>query len=125
MVLSFRPAVHQPQTIRTVQGGRNHRHEVNAHVGVLSIFARALNLFLTGQSETRSRQDEQIGVLLVLSNIAKDLVDDTSGATAIEYGLILALIAIAIIVAVQNVASTTITMWNTVTNRSVSAMSGA
>lgn len=61
----------------------------------------------------------------MLSNIAKDLVDDTSGATAIEYGLILALIAIAIIVAVQNVASTTITMWNTVTNRSVSAMSGA
>jgi len=60
-----------------------------------------------------------------LSNIAKDLVDDTSGATAIEYGLILALIAIAIIASVQNVADTTIAMWNMVTNRSVSAMSGA
>lgn len=61
----------------------------------------------------------------MLSNIVKDLVDDTSGATAIEYGLILALIAIAIIASVQNVASTTVTMWNMVTNRSVSAMSGA
>lgn len=61
----------------------------------------------------------------VLSNIAKELVDDTSGATAIEYGLILALIAIAIIAAVQNVAGTTIAMWNNVSTRSSSAMSGA
>jgi pilus assembly protein Flp/PilA len=61
----------------------------------------------------------------VLSNIAKELVDDTSGATAIEYGLILALIAIAIIAAVQNVAGTTIAMWNNVSTRSSSAMNGA
>ena len=60
-----------------------------------------------------------------MSNIAKELVDDTSGATAIEYGLILALIAIAIVASVQNVAGTTVAMWNMVTNRSVSAMSGA
>jgi pilus assembly protein Flp/PilA len=66
-----------------------------------------------------------VGVHPVLSNIAKELVDDTSGATAIEYGLILALIAIAIIASIQNVAGTTVAMWNMVTNRSVSAMSGA
>jgi pilus assembly protein Flp/PilA len=66
-----------------------------------------------------------MGVHPVLPNIAKELVDDTCGATAIEYGLILALIAIAIIVAVQNVATTTVTMWNNVSDRSVSAMSGA
>jgi pilus assembly protein Flp/PilA len=66
-----------------------------------------------------------MGVHPVLSNIAKELVDDTSGATAIEYGLILALIAIAIIAAVQNVAGTTITMWNNVSTRSSSAMNGA
>ncbi len=36
------------------------------------------------------------------------------GATAIEYGLILALIALAIISAVTNVANKTITMWNNV-----------
>lgn len=61
----------------------------------------------------------------MLSNIAKDLVDDTSGATAIEYGLVVALIAVAIIAAVQNVAGTTIGVWTNVTNKSVSAMSGA
>ena len=36
------------------------------------------------------------------------------GATAIEYGLILALIALAIISAVTNVANKTITMWDNV-----------
>jgi pilus assembly protein Flp/PilA len=36
------------------------------------------------------------------------------GATALEYGLILALIALAIISAVTNVANKTITMWNNV-----------
>ncbi len=61
----------------------------------------------------------------MLSNITKDLVDDTSGATAIEYGLILALIAITMIVALQSVADTTITMWGNVQSKSVSAMSGA
>ncbi|MFM7350607.1 MAG: Flp family type IVb pilin [Erythrobacter sp.] len=61
----------------------------------------------------------------MLSNIAKDLFDDTSGATAIEYGLVVALIAVAIIAAVQNVAGTTIGVWTNVTNKSVSAMSGA
>ncbi len=58
----------------------------------------------------------------MLSNITKDLVDDTSGATAIEYGLILALIAIAMIVTLQSLADTTVSMWNMVRSRSVSAM---
>jgi pilus assembly protein Flp/PilA len=38
------------------------------------------------------------------------------GATAIEYGLIAALIAIAMIAAFQNVAGTTTGMWNNVSN---------
>lgn len=41
------------------------------------------------------------------------------GATAIEYGLIVALIAIAIIVSVNNVADTTGNMWNHVSNEVV------
>lgn len=61
----------------------------------------------------------------MLSNITKDLVDDTSGATAIEYGLILALIAMAMIFALQSTASTTIAMWNNVNTKSTAAMTGA
>ncbi len=59
------------------------------------------------------------------TNITKDLVKDTSGATAVEYGLVLGLIAIAMIVALQSVADTTSAMWNMVSTKSVSAMSGA
>ena len=61
----------------------------------------------------------------MLSNITNDLVADTSGATAVEYGLVLGLIAIAMIVALQSVADTTSTMWNMVRTKSVNAMSGA
>ncbi|WP_419180074.1 Flp family type IVb pilin [Erythrobacter oryzae] len=53
----------------------------------------------------------------------KRLVDDQSGATAIEYGLILSLIVIAMIAALQGVATTTINMWGNVESKSVSAMS--
>ncbi|MFO6447093.1 Flp family type IVb pilin [Erythrobacter sp. NE805] len=59
----------------------------------------------------------------MLSNITRDLVDDTTGATVIEYGLILALIAITLVVALQSVADTTIDMWNMVRSKSVGAMS--
>lgn len=44
---------------------------------------------------------------------------DKRGATAVEYGLIVALIFIAITVAVYNAAGATVGMWNNVANRVV------
>ncbi len=44
----------------------------------------------------------------------RDLAKDIRGATAVEYGLILALIFLSMIVAVQNFASATTEMWNNV-----------
>jgi pilus assembly protein Flp/PilA len=58
----------------------------------------------------------------MLSTFIKKLVDDTSGATAIEYGLIAALIVVAMIAALQGVADSTIDMWNNVENRSTTAI---
>jgi pilus assembly protein Flp/PilA len=55
-------------------------------------------------------------------NFIKELIDDTSGATAIEYGLIVSLIVIAMIFSLQAVATTTITMWNDIETRAVDAM---
>ena len=49
------------------------------------------------------------------------LADDARGATAIEYGLILALVVIAMIVALQGLAGTTIGMWNTVSTKVANA----
>lgn len=56
------------------------------------------------------------------STFMKELIDDTSGATAIEYGLIVSLIVIAMIAALQGVAEATIDMWDRVESESVEAM---
>jgi len=53
------------------------------------------------------------------------LLRDNRGATAIEYGLIVALIVIAIIVAVQGVANETNGLWATVTANIEPAMGGS
>lgn len=51
----------------------------------------------------------------------KKLGRDDSGATAVEYGLIVALIFLAMIGAVNSFAGTTIAMWNTISTTIVSA----
>jgi pilus assembly protein Flp/PilA len=47
----------------------------------------------------------------------KDLIKDKRGATAVEYGLILSLIFLAMVVAIQGVASETTEMWNNVATK--------
>lgn len=42
------------------------------------------------------------------------LLQDERGATAIEYGLIISLVVIAILTALSQLAGTTITMWSDV-----------
>ena len=49
-------------------------------------------------------------------NRFKRLKGDAKGATAVEYGLILALVVLAIMAAVINVANLTKGMWNHVAN---------
>lgn len=49
------------------------------------------------------------------------LFRDCKGATAIEYGLIMALIVIALIGALSGLASTTVGMWNDVADNVVQA----
>lgn len=47
----------------------------------------------------------------------RDLTRDQRGATAVEYGLIAALIVIAMIGALQGVADANSSMWNNVSNK--------
>lgn len=47
----------------------------------------------------------------------KAIAGDISGATAVEYGLILAMIFLAMIAAVQNFGNVTVTMWNGVADK--------
>jgi pilus assembly protein Flp/PilA len=52
------------------------------------------------------------------------LLRSTRAATAVEYGLILALIFLAAIVAITSVGTSTNSMWTKVSNNSVAAMGG-
>ncbi|MCK9542522.1 MAG: Flp family type IVb pilin [Novosphingobium sp.] len=59
-----------------------------------------------------------------ISNQLKKLISCERGATAIEYGLILCLIVIAIMASLQTLASEVITTWSTVSEKGVDAMNG-
>ena len=52
-----------------------------------------------------------------MSNFVARFIKDESGATAIEYGLIASLIAVAIIVAVTSVGTALTAKFNTVANK--------
>jgi pilus assembly protein Flp/PilA len=58
-------------------------------------------------------------------DLLKRLLRDKHGATAVEYGLILALIVLAILTALSGVAGETISMWNDVSSKSAAATSQA
>lgn len=59
------------------------------------------------------------------NKLLKAILEDRSGATAVEYGLILALIVIAMISALNTFANSTISMWNNVSNQMENASNGA
>ena len=56
-------------------------------------------------------------LILVLKSLASDL----RGATAVEYGLILAGIVLAMFAALQTVGSSTSSMWNNVSTKVIEA----
>jgi pilus assembly protein Flp/PilA len=53
----------------------------------------------------------------LMPKLFRRLCDDQRGATAIEYGLILALVVVAIMAALVQFAGSSITMWNNVSSR--------
>ena len=65
------------------------------------------------------------GDLMKLTKFLKHIGNDNSGATAVEYGLIVSLIVIAMIGALQGVAQATSDTWSTVETTSVEAMNGS
>ena len=53
-------------------------------------------------------------MLVLHTKLLKQLLGDNAGATAVEYGLIISLIVLAIIGALQSVAGNTLSMWGRV-----------
>ncbi len=60
-----------------------------------------------------------------MTTIISRLLHDEQGATAIEYGLICALIALAIMTALQSFADSTLTMWMYVSSEALDAQVSA
>jgi len=60
-----------------------------------------------------------------LLSIFREIAADDRGATAIEYGLILAMVFLAMVGALQAFGTEVIAMFNDVSTTSVSAMQGA
>jgi pilus assembly protein Flp/PilA len=59
------------------------------------------------------------------NKLLKAILEDRSGATAVEYGLILALIVLAMISALNTFANSTVNMWNNVSSKMESASKNA
>jgi len=56
-----------------------------------------------------------------MMQLLQRLMRETRAATAVEYGLILALIVIAMVASFVNVANSTTTMWNNVSTKVTTA----
>jgi len=56
-----------------------------------------------------------------MRKLLKAIASDISGATAVEYGLILALVFLAMLAAVQNFGNASIGMWNNIADKVKSA----
>ncbi len=52
-----------------------------------------------------------------MRKLLKAIASDISGATAVEYGLILAMVFLAMLAAIQNFGNTSITMWTSVAQK--------
>ena len=57
----------------------------------------------------------------LVKRVLRRLSGDARGATAIEYGLVAALIVLAMVAALRGTAQTTIGMWDDVSNKVVTA----
>ena len=60
-----------------------------------------------------------------MKRIIKRLFGDQAGATALEYGLILALMVLAMMSALNAFADGSIAMWDNVSSKTAAAISGA
>jgi pilus assembly protein Flp/PilA len=52
-----------------------------------------------------------------MRKLLKAIASDISGATAVEYGLILAMVFLAMLAAVQNFGNSSISMWNSIAEK--------
>ena len=92
------------------------------NVGFFSSRSRLLNLSLGLRCEKASHRTVRSGGKSMRGTFFRKLLRDTRGATAVEYGLIVALVVIAIMVSMQSVANENTGLWAIVTRNVVANM---
>jgi pilus assembly protein Flp/PilA len=114
------PLQQQPPTVIPDQGS-DHQQRCRILCQAIPILERILNADLPYRSAgTRTGGSEAMKLLSILRTIAAD----EQGATAVEYGLILAMVFLAMLGAVSAFGNQIIATLNNVSSTSVSAMQG-
>lgn len=62
---------------------------------------------------------------MTIRSIGARIIKDNTAATAVEYGVILAVVVLVVIVALGGVAKETIGLWNTISTKSSAAISSS
>jgi pilus assembly protein Flp/PilA len=87
-------------------------------VGFFVIVKSLGNVFLRGRAQkSRSQAVFDGKTKMPMRNLFKRIASDISGATAVEYGLILALVFLAMLAAVQNFGRASTDMWGNVATK--------
>ncbi|MGB3470926.1 MAG: Flp family type IVb pilin [Erythrobacter sp.] len=118
MVLFQRSAVHQPQAIGSLQCAGCHKLGAGCHVGIFSIPSRSFNLFLRKSGhfdEVSNIADGRFPMRLI--KFLKHIGNDSRGATAVEYGLIVSLVVLAMLGALQSLGGSNGGYWDNVQSR--------
>ena len=120
MMLSLRTAMHEYASIGSHQSGGDHQHPCRI-IFQLDGHRKPFVRILLRNRKLSDRIGRGNGNM---KKLFKAILGDASGATAVEYGLIVSLIVIAIITSVRSVADETNGLWATV-SQAVTAVMGA
>ncbi len=114
---AFRALLQQYPSIRTHQCGSDHKQQCR----IFFQFCFRCKDFVNGSVEKRGRRNPRMNWNQIMLKFFRGIVKAQDGATAVEYGLIVSLIVVAIIGAMNTVADLTINMWNGVSENIVNA----
>ena len=115
--------MHEPLAISALQSAGDNKQSLNCHVGFFSKVARLINLFLNFSADFEEVSNvADGGHPMVLTNFLKHIGNDSRGATAVEYGLIISLVVIAMAGALQSVGNANTGQWDMVSDETTNVM---
>jgi pilus assembly protein Flp/PilA len=121
-VLAAQPSALEQYPARRID--QRHRYDENGCRKILQGAASSKGI-LKRDPRKRARSPTAKGMAWVMITFLASLYRDTRGATAIEYGLICAMIVIAVIGAIQGLGQSNSGGWGAMSSKATTAMQGA